>query len=110
MGPVDQLRPSGPIQPNSAARASPNAGAHANAAGTVKQAVMLLQQVLPQIEIGSDLHGAVRSAINGLSKHVLQMAEQQGLQQSMIRDLALRSQQMGPMVAAMQQRPAAPGA
>jgi hypothetical protein len=107
MGPLDQLRP-GPIQPSSAARASPNLGAQANAAGTVKQVVMLLQKVLPEIEIGSDLHGAVRSAINGLSKHVPQMAEQQGLQQSMLRDLALRQQQMSPMIAAMQTRGAPP--
>ena len=99
-----QPRPGGPITPQSAAQASPNLGAQANAAGAVKQAVMLLEKVLPEIEIGSELHQAVRSAINGLSKHVPKMAETQGLQQSMLRDLALRQQQQAPMIAAMQNR------
>ena len=97
------------MTPVSAAQASPNHGAMANAAQAVKQAVLMLEQVLPQIEIGSELHQAVRSAINGLSKHVPKMAEQQGLQQSTIRDLALRARQMAPMIASMQQRGGAPG-
>lgn len=113
-GPIDliqqQPRPGGPITPTSAAQASPNMGAQANAAGSVKQAVMLLEKVLPEIEIGSELHQAVRSAINGLSKHVPKMAEAQGLQQSMLRDLALRQQQQAPMIAAMQGAGARPGA
>lgn len=107
---VDQLRPAGPIAPTPAAQASPNLGAQANAAQAVKQAVMILEKVLPEIEIGSELHQAVRSAINGLSKHVPKMAEAAGLQQSMIRDLQLRQQQMAPMIAAMQNRGAAPAA
>lgn len=98
------------MQPTSAAQASPNLGAQANAAQSVKQAVMLLEKVLPEIEIGSELHQAVRTAINGLSKHVPKMAEAAGIQQSMLRDLALRQQQMGPMIAAMQARGGAPAA
>ena len=98
------------MAPTSAAQASPNMGAQANAAAKVKQAVMLLQTALPELEIGSEIHQAVRTSINSLSKHVPQMAEQQALQQSTIRDLALRQQQMGPMIAAMQQRGAAPAA
>lgn len=107
-GPLDQLRV-GPMTPTSAAQSSPNLGAQANAAQVIKQCVLMLETVLPQIEIGSELHQAVRTAVNSLSKHVPKMAEAAGLQQSAVRDLMLRAQQMGPMIAAMQTRAGGPG-
>ena len=102
----------GMMTPTPAASPSANLGAQASAAGKVKQALILLETALPMLELSSPLHGAVRQSINGLAKHLPAASGQQdrGLQESMLRDLALRQQQQSPLIAAMQQRGAgAPG-
>ena len=97
------------MTPSPAAAPSANLGAQALAAGKVKQALIMLEMALPQLELSSPLHGAVRTSINALAKHLPASGGQdQGIQQSMIRDLALKQQQTNPMVAAMQAR-GAPG-
>lgn len=96
--------PPGMMTPVPAAQASPNLGAAANAANKVKQALIVLEESLPGIPLDSPLHQAVRTAINGLSKSLPQMSEGAGpgLQQSMLRDMAMRQQTMAPMIAGMQ--------
>lgn len=101
----------GVMTPTPAAAPSANLGAQAHAAGKIKQALLMLETALPDLDMSSPLHGAVRTSINALAKH-LSGAGQQGeaLQSSMLRDLALRQQQTSPMVAALQARgqPGAP--
>ena len=104
----------GLMTPTPAAAPSANLGAQAHASGQVKQALIMLETALPHIGIETPLHKAVMTSISNLSKHLGQTTSGQGqdqaLQQSMLRDLALRSQQMSPMLAAMQARGGAPGA
>ena len=104
------------MTPTPAAAPSANLGAEAQAAGQVKQALLMLETALPKLGLQSPLHGAVRQSINALAKPLpAGGGQQQGLDASMLRDLALRAQQQNPMIAAMQakgggQPPGAPGA
>lgn len=108
--PVAAPSPSGILTPTPAAAPTANLGAEAHAAAQVKQALMMLETALPQLGLENPLHGAVRTSINALAKHLPAASDQgQQMQQSMLRDLALRAQQSNPMVAAMQAR-GAPGA
>lgn len=103
--------PPGLMTPVSAAQASPNLGAASAAAGKVKQALMILEQSLPELQMNPDLHKAVLTAVNALSKHAPDMAHGAGpgLQQSMMRDMAQRQQTMAPMIAQMQGAGGPPG-
>jgi hypothetical protein len=104
------------MTPTPAASPSANLGAQAHAAGQIKQALIMLETALPHLDLHSPLHAAVRSSINGLAKHLPSGGETgAALQDSMLRDLALRKQQMSPMIAAMQAKqgggqPGMPGA
>src|ERR1700757_5155576 len=101
----------GMMTPTAAAAPTSNPGAQAHAAQQVKQALTMLEAALPQIGLESPLHAAVRTSINALAKHLpAASAQGAGLQESMLRDLALRAQQQAPLVAAMQARGGAPGA
>lgn len=101
----------GMMTPTPAAAPTANLGAQAHAAGKVKQALLVLESALPELELSSPLHAAVRTSINALAKHLPASGGQdQALQASMLRDLALRQQQMSPMLAAMQARGAPGGA
>jgi hypothetical protein len=91
----------GGLTPTPAAVATPNPGAEADAAQKIKSALMVLQEQLPKLQIGSPLHKACRNAIDTLSKHLPQGAQDQGLQNSALRDLALRQKQQAPMLAAL---------
>jgi hypothetical protein len=72
--------------------------------------LIMLEKALPELALDSPLHAAVRTSINALAKHLPAAGGQDaGLQQSMLRDLALRQQQTSPLVAAMQARGGAPG-
>lgn len=94
------------ITPSPAAAPSANLGAAAHSAGQIKQALIMLETALPNVPIDSPLHAAVRTSINALAKHLPAGVgpQSEGLQASMMRDIALRQQQMSPMVAAMQNR------
>ena len=99
--PVPQ--PAGMMTPTPAATPSANLGAQAHAAGQVKNALIMLEKALPELALDSPLHAAVRTSFNALAKHLPAAGGQDaGLQQSMLRDLALRQQQTSPLVAAMQ--------
>lgn len=98
------------MTPTPAASPTANLGAQSHAAGQVKQALIMLETALPQLALESPLHGAVRKSINDLAKHLpAASASSPGLQNSMVRDLALRQQQQSPLIAAMMARGAAPG-
>lgn len=100
----------GMMTPTPAATPSANLGAQAHAAGQVKQALTMLEKALPALGIESPLHKAVIAAITGLAKHLPAAGTSGGgLQDSMLRDLALQKQQQAPLAAAMLQRGAAPG-
>lgn len=101
----------GMMTPSPAAAPTGNPGAQAHAAQQVKQALIMLETALPNIGLDSPMHSAVRTSINTLAKHLPATAgADQGIQQSMLRDLALRQQQQSPMLAALQSRGAPPGA
>jgi hypothetical protein len=79
-------------------------GSQAAAAQKVKQALLMLETALPELELSTPLHGAVRTSINALAKHLPQGEQNQGLQASAIRDLALKQKQQAPMLQALMQK------
>ena len=91
-----------------AAAPTANLGAQAHAAGQIKNALLMLETALPNVPLDSPLHKACMTSINALAKSLPQ-GQTPGNQESLLRDMALRQQQMSPMVAAMQAR-GAPGA
>lgn len=95
----------GMMTPNAAATPSANLGAQAAAAAKIKQALLVLEQELPHLELGSPLHAAVRTSINALAKHIpVTGGEDQAQQASVLRDLALKRQQQSPLLAALMAR------
>ena len=100
----------GVMTPVAAATPSANLGAQATAAAKIKQALLMLEQELPNLDLGSPLHGAVRTSINALAKHIPASAGQDaGQQASMLRDLALRAKQQSPMLQGLLARRGAAG-
>jgi len=100
----------GMLTPTPAAAPSANLGAQAHAAGQVKQALHMLELALPNVALDSPLHKVITSFITGAAKHLPEAGgADKGIQESMLRDLALKAQQQSPMVAAMQSRGAQPG-
>lgn len=96
------------MTPMPAASPSANPGDEAHAAMQIRQALQLLQEALPKISLESPLHAAVTNSVKSLAKHVAGGgAGAAALDQSALRDLALRAQQQNPMVAAMAARKAA---
>ncbi len=91
----------GMLTPTPAAAATPNLGSNAAAAEKVKQALLILEGALPEIDLATPLHKAVRNSIDALAKHLPAGAQHQGLQTSAIRDLALRAKQQAPMLQAL---------
>lgn len=92
----------GVMTPTAAASPTANLGAQAVAAAKIKQALLMLETELPNLDIGSPLHAAVRTSINSLSKHIgATGGEDQAQQASVLRDLALKRQQQSPLLAAM---------
>jgi hypothetical protein len=91
-------------------------GAQAGAMAKVREAINILQQVLPSIPLGSEPHKAIMSAISGMSKYIPPSAEVPGVQQTALRDLqknagqnAMLQQVMGSLGAGgSQQQGAAP--
>lgn len=71
-------------QPNTGAVAQPqaNAGNMAAAMSQVKNAIELLQQALPMLPVGNEMHEAVINAVKGLSKHMESSNQNQGMQMS----------------------------
>lgn len=102
---MPQVPPSGMLTPNPAAASTANLGEASAAAAKVKQALDILEMALPGLPVESPLHKGVRTAINSLAKDLPKSsATGQGLQDSLMRDMALRKQQMSPMLAAMMQQ------
>lgn len=66
---------------------APGQGAQAQALMQVKMALDMLQNALPQLGMGSDVHRDVINAVNRLSRHLPQGIPTAGAQQSGIRDL-----------------------
>lgn len=95
----------GIMTPTPAAAPSANLGAQAHAAGQMKQALHMIEMALPNLPLDSPLHKVATSFITGAAKHLAQGGQDQGIQQSMLRDLALKAQQSAPQL-----RPAPPGA
>lgn len=67
----------------------------------VRQAVDLLQKALPSLQVGSDAHKSVLSAIQSVSKAVPATAEIPGVQANQLRGLQQQAQQGGMIQALM---------
>lgn len=67
----------------------------------VRQAIDILMKALPSLQVGSDPHKSVLSAINSISKVVPATSEIPGVQQSGLRDMQQQAQQSGMMQALM---------
>lgn len=100
----------GIMTPTPAAAPSANLGAQAHAAGQIKQALQMVEMALPNLPLDSPLRKVAMTFISGVTKHFGSGGADQGIQASMLRDLALKAQQQNPMIAAMQARGGAPGA
>jgi hypothetical protein len=66
---------------------APGMGEQASALMQVKNAVEMLQQALPGLGTGGEVHTAVVRAINALSRHVPQGAPTAGVQQTAIQNM-----------------------
>ena len=66
---------------------SGNPGQTANGLAQLREAVKLLEQVLPNLQMGSDPWKAVSSAISQLGRHASPSDEVPGVQQSALRGL-----------------------
>ena len=95
----------GIMTPTPAAAPSANLGAQAHAAGQMKQALQMVEMALPKLPLDSPLRKIAMSFISGVSKNLGGDGQDQGIQQSMLRDLALKAQQSSPQL-----KPAVPGA
>jgi len=94
----------GIMTPTPAAAPSANLGAQAHAAGQMKQALHMVEMALPNLPLDSPLHKVATSFITGTAKHLGSAGGgDQGIQASMLRDLALKAQQSAPPL-----RPAGP--
>ena len=101
----------GVLTPTPAAAPSANLGAQAAAMQKIKALVQELQTLLPNIPLDSPLHKEVMKFVSGAAKNIPATGGQdQGLNASMLRDMALRQQQQSPLLAAMQKAGGAGGA
>lgn len=80
-----------------------NPGLQVQAASQAREAVHILEMVLPSMPVGSDEHKAVLDAIRSLSKIFPASQAIPGIQMSTLRDLAQQAQQQGPLQALMRQ-------
>jgi hypothetical protein len=88
----------------------PNNGNAAAAMPKVHNAVQMLQDALPAVPMGTELHTAILKAIESISKHMSQNDQSQGLDmQSMIQMMKNASQQ-APMQALARMYPSGGGA
>jgi len=99
---------------------APGQGAHGAALLQVKMALDMLQNALPSIQLGNEIHKDVLQAIQRLSRHLPQGIPTAGAQQSGIQDLMrntvrnallqrmMASQGGGPGTAEAQPQPSTP--
>ena len=66
---------------------APGQGAQAGALMQVKMALDMLQNALPNLQMGGDVHRDVINAVNRLSRHLPQGIPTAGAQQTGIRDM-----------------------
>ena len=78
---------------------SPNAGKEAAAIGKVRQAISMLQSVVPDLDIASPLGEAVIKTIGSLSKHAPATQSQPGAGQQGLKDMLQKAMQGGPAAA-----------
>jgi len=71
---------------------APGQGAQGAALMQVKAALDMLQNALPQLGMGSDVHRDVINAVNRLSRHLPQGIPTAGAQQTMAQDLVRNTQ------------------
>lgn len=98
------MPPMGPADPASAP--TPDAGIQADSLSKVREGVKLLEMALPGLQLGSDPHKAVLSAIQTVSKVVPPSNEVPGVQMTALSGLqeqAQKSQMLQGLAAAMGQ-------
>lgn len=78
-----------------------NPGEAAAAIMKVREAIKILQQALPAVPVGTDIHKSLLKAITDLSKVAPQAEASPGTQQTTFRDLQAQAQQTAPMMALM---------
>jgi hypothetical protein len=103
------MPPMGPADPASAP--TQDMGSQAAALSQVREGVKILEMALPALELGSDPHKAVLSAISSLSKVVPPSSEVPGVQMTTLTGLqkkAQESQMLQQLASAMGQGPNVP--
>lgn len=103
-----------PSQLGAAALPAANAGLAMKALSDVRNAVSMLENALPHIPMGSELHTEVLNTIKGISKHLQNAAPQNsGIDLMSLLQMARHAAQAQPMQTLMRaypQNPAAPPA
>jgi len=90
-------QPQGPAM--MASPPSPNPGLAADALTKVREAARLLEMALPNLQLGSDEHKTVMSAIGGLAKIAPASAAVPGLQAQTLSRLQEDAQKSAPLMA-----------
>ena len=101
-------QPPGQLGP--ASLPGPNAGLAMKAMSDVRNAIQMLESALPHIPMGTELHGEVLNSVKGLSKHLGQGSQNQGLDLMSLLQMARQTAQSQPMQTLMRAYPNNPGA
>lgn len=80
---------------------SGNPGQQAQALAQLREAVKIMEKLLPDLATGSEPYKAVINAISSISKHVGPSGEVPGVQQTALRDLQQSAQSSGMMQSLM---------
>ena len=98
-----------PIGSSPVGAATGNPGSSANALATLREAIKLMESVLPQLDTGSEPYKAALDSIQKLSKHITPSDENPGIQKTALRGLARDAEQSQQMQALMRSMGAAGG-
>lgn len=78
-----------------------NPGTNANALAQVREAIKLMEAVLPNLPTGSEPYKAILDSIQKLSKHITPSDENPGIQKTALRGIAQQAEQSQQMQALM---------
>lgn len=88
---------------------SGNPGTSANALAVLREAIKLMESVLPQLQAGSEPYKAALDSIQKLSKHITPQDENPAVQKTALRNLARENESSQQMAALMRSMGAAGG-
>lgn len=91
--------PLGPTGPAGVPTGNP--GLAAAGLAKLRESIKIMEEILPTLQPGTDVHKAVLNAISSVSKHVPASGEMAGVQMTTLRDLQQQAQSNGMLDAVM---------